>query len=179
MEPQRGRLRVTTMNSRDHVPGDSSLEALYAAAYPRLVRMLTAMSGSRADAEELVQEAFASLVPKWGRVSRYDQPEAWVRQVAVRSLISRRRRLKVALRARNALAQDATSPGPSGDRLDVDAAMHRLPVDHRAVLVLHHGLGLPLDEIARELGIPVGTVKSRLSRARAAFAAAYGEEAVR
>jgi RNA polymerase sigma-70 factor (ECF subfamily) len=155
------------------------LEALYAAAYPRLVRVLTAMSGSRADAEELVQEAFVSLLPRWGRVSRYDQPEAWVRQAAVRSLISRRRRLKVAVGARSALAREATSPEPSADGLDVDAAMHRLPVDHRAVLVLHHGLGLPLDEVARELGIPVGTVKSRLSRARAAFAAAYGEEAVR
>lgn len=137
------------------------------------------MTGSRADAEEVVQEAFAKLVPRWERVSRYDQPEAWVRQAAVRSLISRRRRLKVALGARSALAGEATSPEPSVVRLDVDAAMQRLPLAHRAVLVLHHGLGLPLEEVAREVGVPVGTVKSRLSRARAAFVAAYGEEAVR
>ncbi|MDT7572232.1 MAG: hypothetical protein QOE05_2406 [Actinomycetota bacterium] len=172
-------LRVYTVSSRGDRGPDTSLEALYTAAYPRLVLALTAMTGSRADAEELVQEAFASLVPRWGRVSRYDQPEAWVRQVAVRSLISRRRRLKVALGARGALTRELTSPEPSADRLDVDAAMQHLPVDHRVVLVLHHGLGLPLADVAREVGIPIGTVKSRLSRARAAFAAAYGEEALR
>lgn len=158
---------------------EPSLDDFYAAAYPGLVRLLTAMSGSRPDAEELAQEAFVRLVPRWSRVSRYELPEAWVRQVAVRALVSRRRRAKVALAAQRLLADDASAPAPTGDRLDVEATMRSLPLAHRTVLVLHHGLGLPLEQIARELGVPLGTVKSRLSRARAAFVADYEREPVR
>jgi RNA polymerase sigma-70 factor (ECF subfamily) len=51
-----------------------------------------------------------------------------------------------------------------------------LSLQHRQVLVLHHGLGLPVEEVARELGVPPGTVKSRLSRARAAAAAQGGDD---
>lgn len=141
--------------------------------------MLTALSGSRADAEELAQEAFARLVPRWTAVSTYDVPEAWVRQVAVRALVSRRRRAGVARAAQRLLADRTSAPAPTGDRVDVEAVMRGLPLQQRTVLVLHHGLGLPLDEIAVELGVPVGTVKSRLSRARAAFAADYTRERVR
>lgn len=161
------------------VAGGQSLEDFYAASYPRLVELLTAMSGSRADAEELAQEAFARLVPRWAKVSRYDAPEAWVRQVAVRALVSRRRRAGVARAAQALLADRSSSPAPTGDRVDVEAVMRGLPLQQRTVLLLHHGLGLPLDEIAAELGVPVGTVKSRLSRARAAFAANYTREPVR
>lgn len=160
-------------------PGSpEALEALYVAAYPGLVRLLTAMCGSRPDAEELAQEAFARLVPRWSRVSRYDLPEAWVRQVAVRALLSRSRRSRVARDAQRLLADDTAVPPPNGDRLDVEATMRTLPVPHRTVLVLHHGLGLPLEQVARELGVPLGTVKSRLSRARAAFVADFDREPV-
>ena len=61
----------------------------------------------------------------------------------------------------------------TGDRVDVAAALRALPLPMRAMLVLHHGLGLPVEQVADQLGVPVGTVKSRLSRARAAFAGSY------
>jgi len=77
------------------------------------------------------------------------------------------------------LADRSDSPAPTGDRVDVEAVMRGLSLQQRTVLVLHHGLGLPLDEVAAELGVSVGTVKSRLSRARAAFAADYTRESVR
>jgi RNA polymerase sigma-70 factor (ECF subfamily) len=63
-----------------------------------------------------------------------------------------------------------TAPAPDEDALLDEDALRPLSLEHRQVLVLHHGLGLSVDEIARELGIPAGTVKSRLSRARSAAA---------
>ena len=115
------------------------------------------------------------LLPRWSRISSYDDPEAWVRQVAVRRLVSRHRRATVARRALPRLSERTSTDGPTPDRVDVQAALAGLPMDQRAVLVLHHALTMPVDQVATLLGVPVGTVKSRLSRGRAAFAAQYGD----
>jgi RNA polymerase sigma-70 factor (ECF subfamily) len=136
------------------------------------------MAGGAEDAESAAQDAFVALIPRWSRVSRYDDPEAWVRQVAVRKLVSRQRRAAVATRALLRLlgSQEAPAPAPAPDRLDVESALRRLPVDHRVALVLHHALQMPVEQVARVVGVPAGTVKSRLSRARAAFAQASSHE---
>ncbi len=55
------------------------LEALYAASYPRLVAVVGAVAQDRHEAEEAVQDAFSRLIAQWDEVSRYDDPEAWVR----------------------------------------------------------------------------------------------------
>ena len=57
-------------------------------------------------------------------------------------------------------------------RDQLDRGFERLAADHRAVLVLHHYVGLPLDEVAEILEIPPGTARSRLNRATAAMRAA-------
>ncbi len=59
------------------------LRDLYAASYFRLVGVVGAVCGDRHEAEEAVQDAFAQLMSNWAKVSRYDQPEAWVREVAL------------------------------------------------------------------------------------------------
>jgi len=147
---------------------DDALERLYAATCPRLVSLLTAVGGNRADAEEVAQEAFVSLVERWSTVRDYDDPEGWVRHVAVRRLISRKRRQAVARLGLDRLAgrTQVAAPGPTGERVDVARALGTLPVAQRAVVVLHHGLDLPVEEVGRTLGVPTGTVKSRLARAR-------------
>ena len=61
-------------------------------------------------------------------------------------------------------------PAPQGDAVDVRRALAALPLAQRQVVVLHHLVGLDLVQVAGELDIPVGTVKSRLSRSRAALA---------
>ena len=148
---------------------------LYAATYARLVGTLTVATGSRADAEEVVQEAFARLLPRWSTVETYDNPEAWVRTVAFRLSASRWRRAKVAARAMARIGAPPDVAPPDGTRLDAERVLEGLPRAYREVLVLHHALGLPLEQVAAELRIPVGTVKSRLSRARAAAAARGGD----
>lgn len=95
-----------------------------------------------------------------------------MRIVAVRMLISRYRRTRVAALGVLRLSGRPDRPQPESTvlNLDVARALDSLPIAHRAVLLLHHVLDLPVETVARELQIPVGTVKSRLSRARAALA---------
>jgi DNA-directed RNA polymerase specialized sigma24 family protein len=126
-----------------------SVAEFYAATYPRLVGVLTVASGSRPDAEEVVQEAFVRLVTRWDTVSRYEDPESWVRSVAFRLAYSRWRR--------------AGRGGPAPDPVEVDRVLAALPRNRRAVLVLRHAAGLPVERIAAELDVAAGTVTSRLA----------------
>jgi RNA polymerase sigma-70 factor (ECF subfamily) len=152
-----------------------SIEDLYSASYARLVGVVGAITGSGGEAEEAVQDAFVRLLGAWPTVSRYDDPEAWVRKVALGRVSNRRRKARNGLRALFRQVPRPDAPGPSGDAVDLDRALAALPRPQRAVVVLQH-LGLPVEQIARELGIPVGTVKSRLSRARAALAPLLRED---
>lgn len=173
MEPERPRPRVSGVDSDDL----DALALLYERVCPRLVAALTAIGGNRADAEEIAQEAFVTLVEKWSRVRTYDDPEAWLRLVAVRRLVSRLRRRDVARRGlQRLIATTRTVVAASeGQRLDVERALDRLPVPQRAVVVLHHGLDLPVAQVADLLGVPIGTVKSRLQRARLTLAGLLGD----
>jgi len=78
-----------------------------------------------------------------------------------------------------ALAAAADGTATSVDRSDahlLGSALDRLPIDQRTILVLHHLEGQGLAELAETLGIPIGTVKSRLHTARAALGAALASE---
>jgi RNA polymerase sigma-70 factor (ECF subfamily) len=129
-----------------------------------------AVAGDRDEAEEAVQEAFVRLMGRWGTVRRYDDPEAWLRKVAFGFVSNRRRKVRNGVRAfvRHGAAIDEVPL--SGDRVDLERALRSLPIEQRQVLVLVHVVGLAVDSAARELDIPVGTVKSRLARGRAALA---------
>lgn len=147
------------------------LTTFYRRTCPALIGLLTSIGGSRSDAEELAHDAYVALLPRWERIRDYDDPEAWVRTVAVRALISRQRRARVASLGLHRLAHEpfAGAPPPSSDSVAVADALRSLPISQRAVLVLHHALDLSVETVAKELDIPVGTVKSRLARARAAL----------
>ena len=172
MEPERAL-------SRDMGVETYEVAALYARACPSLVGLLTAIGGDKADAEEVAHDAFVRLLEHWGNVRDYADPEAWLRTVAVRLLVSRHRRRQVAARGLAAIGRRAATAAPAaGPGYDVELAeaLAGLPVDQRAVLVLHHLHDLTVTEVAELLHIPTGTVKSRLSRARAALAPLLTEE---
>jgi RNA polymerase sigma-70 factor (ECF subfamily) len=152
------------------------LGELYAATYPRLVAELALLTGSRADAEEVVQDAFVRLVPRWSRVSAYDDPAAWLRRVAHRLAVSRWRRTRVAAAAAVRLRpRDDVAPADGVD-LDLLRALATLPLAQRQAVLLHHLADQPVERIAADLGVAVGTVKSRLARGRAALAARLGDD---
>lgn len=144
---------------------------LYAAVCPRLIGYLTVLTGSAADAEEIAQDTFVQALRHWSRIQHYDDATAWLYRVATSLAISRGRRAKVARRGLRRLgARPVHSVEVATEnRLDLDAALEGLPIDHRAVLLMHHVHDLPVAEVARALGVPEGTVKSRLARARAAL----------
>lgn len=145
------------------------LQQLYHASFGRTVRVVALVCGDRGEAEEAVQEAFAKLVPVWPKVSRYDDPEAWVRSVALRLLSNRRRKLRNGQAAIRRLGPGGSPAGPDADRVDVARALATLPLGQRKVVVLHYLVGLDVAAVAAQLGIPVGTCKSRLHHARAAL----------
>jgi RNA polymerase sigma-70 factor, ECF subfamily len=161
--------------------GQRDFESFYAASYRRLVVQLLGVTGNLQDAEDVVQEAFARAAVRWRRVSGYAVPEAWVRRVAFNLAVSASRRSRRFLAAAARVGPPREVPGLSADELDLVAALGRLPQSYREVLVLHYLADLPVQEVAAELRVPVGTVSSRLARGRAALARALddGEEASR
>lgn len=147
---------------------EREFSAFYTASYGRLVATVGTVTRSRVDAEEAVQEAFERLVPRWEKVSKYDDPEAWVRSVAFRISVSRWRRARSHAAAMLRHKQAGPVPPPSDDNMYVTALLASLTPEHRQVLVLYYGLEQSVDQIARQLRVAPGTVKSRLSRAREA-----------
>ena len=150
--------------------GTADLDELYAASYRRLVVQLYAVCGDLADAEDAVQEAFVTALRKGRELARVANPEAWLRTVALNRLRGGWRHAALVRR----LQPDVPGPqrtvevGP--EHVAIVAALASVDADQRLIVVLHHLADLPTAEIAAELGIPEGTVKSRLSRARARLA---------
>jgi RNA polymerase sigma-70 factor (ECF subfamily) len=153
------------------------LEDLYSSSQRRLVIQVAALTGDVEDAEDIVQEAFGRCVTHWQKISGYDDPEAWVRSVAFNLARSRWRRLTRASRALRGLRRD-DHPGPDAGNVVLMTAISRLPEDEREVLVRHHLMDLPVTEVASQLGLPEGTVKSRLARARNRLAESLGPNEV-
>ncbi len=148
-------------------------------SYPRLVGGVALITGSRAAAEDAVQEALARA---WERSERGEQIEslpAWVTRVATNLSKSRLRRMKVEARHRETLAADVRVDATDGSvsRIDIGRALAELPRRQRETTVLRYYVGLNVAEIAQALQLNEGTVKTTLFRARQALAIALGEPA--
>jgi RNA polymerase sigma-70 factor (ECF subfamily) len=146
------------------------LRELYDGCYRRLVGQLFAVSGNLGEAEDAVQEAFVRAVEKPRRFARVDNPEAWLRIVALNVLRSRHRRETRYYGLLAKAAPPGSAPGLSPDRVTLVEALRQLPFAQREAITLHHIVDLPVREIAVQLGIPEGTVKARLARGRARLA---------
>ncbi|MFD8687128.1 SigE family RNA polymerase sigma factor [Streptomyces sp. NPDC059651] len=143
-----------------------AFDAFYAATAKRLVATVYAVTGDLGEAEDAVQEAYVRAWQRWDKVSGAGDPLPWVRTVAVRLAISTWRRTRGRLRAhfRHGAAPDV--PGLSADRVALVGALGELSTEQRRAVVLHHMLGLPVEEVARETGASNGAVRTRLHRAR-------------
>lgn len=155
------------------VQGDFA--AFYDATWSRTVACAYAIAGELGAAEDIAQEAHTRAWPRWSRLSVYEEPAAWVRQVATRLAISRWRRVRVAraflIRSRN----PEPVPGPDTGAIALARALAQLPLSQRRAVVLHHLGDLPVREVAQLEGCPVGTIKARLSRGRSALAGLLGD----
>ena len=152
---------------------ESELHEFVHSHYPRLVGALALICGSRATAEDAIQEALARA---WERSLRGEEVEslaAWVTTVAINVTRSGIRRLTTERRARAKLITVPLDPTSQAEtRVDVRRALATLSRRQREATVLRYYLGLEVTEIARVMGSPEGTIKSLLARARASLAEA-------
>ncbi|MET0426826.1 MAG: SigE family RNA polymerase sigma factor [Actinoplanes sp.] len=145
-------------------------DTFYANSARRVLAHVSAMVGSQAEAEDSVAEAYLRAWNRWSRISRYDNPEAWVRRVAYRHAVSTWRRAVNRLQAHRRDAPEQHVDGLSPDHVAIVDALRKIPADQRRVIVLHHLVGLSVAEIHRETGVPSGTITTWLARGRRALA---------
>lgn len=171
-----GELRLEAAGERDR---DRLLTALFIDHYDPLRRLAFVMMGDGTLAEEIVMEAFAKATSKWDLVSRADHPSAYLRQIVVnlcRSKIRRHileRKVSEIFKRREEDIIDRSADDYGMD-LDIWKAVQRLPERQRVVVILRYLEDLSEPEIAEAVDLPVGTVKSQLSRARKKLAEHLG-----
>jgi RNA polymerase sigma-70 factor (ECF subfamily) len=144
------------------------VRVVFEASYRRLVGQLYGVCRDLTEAEEVVAEAFARAVQHRRTFARLDNPEAWLRTVAVN--VSRTRARRRRLLGDRERAQVARHPALEDDRLALMAALRTLPAIQREAIRRHYLADLPVQAVAEATGVPIGTVKTRLRRGRAALA---------
>lgn len=146
------------------------LDQLYDASYRRLVVQLYAICGNVADAEDAVQEAFVAAIRKERDLRSVANLEAWIRTAALNRLRHGWRHSTVVRKYQPRVPGPQVPVEVGPDHVAIVTALAQVDRDQREAVVLHYLADLGVAEIAAELGIPEGTVKSRLSRARARLA---------
>lgn len=155
----------------------SRFESFFAESLPRVLAQALVISANRHDAEDAVQEAYAEALRRWDRLSRYDEPEAWLHRVVRQRLwkaSARWRRLSLATVELEAWR--ATSGNPEHVMLvrSVLAAVAALPARQRLMLVMHCLQGMSQREIAEELRVRPNTVAAAIFNARKALRTSLG-----
>ncbi|GIE82467.1 RNA polymerase sigma24 factor [Actinoplanes philippinensis] len=159
---------------------EDAVRQAYEAYYRRLVTQVFGLVGDLAEAEDAVHEAFARVLSSPRSFLRADDAERWLRVAALNVARTRYRRRWLfdrLVRSGRVEATPAAAPGVSGDRVALVAALRQLARPTREAVVLHHLADLSVAEVAATLGVPVGTVKARLARGRAALATFLSDDA--
>jgi RNA polymerase sigma-70 factor (sigma-E family) len=146
--------------------GDEEFSAFATSRWPGLVRLAFGLTGDRGLAEDLAQTALARTYVAWRRVSRADDPDAYLRRILVNASHRRFRRHRVAEQTGD--PPETLVDGPAdlvGERTALLAALRQLPPRQREVIVLRYWADLTDAQIAATLGCSPGTVRSQLSRA--------------
>ena len=135
----------------------------------RLLRILSVITGSRAEAEDLAQEAFTRVFERWGTVAGMEDPAGYLHRTAMNLFRNQYRRARVALTRTVGLGPEQDVFKPVDDRDAAARAMGALTPRQRAALVLTEALGYSGEETGRLLGIKASTVWALTHQARAAL----------
>jgi len=135
---------------------------------PGLLRFGLRLAGDSSQAEDLVQETLLLAWRSFGRLDTGANVRAWLYRILLNVFLQQKRRLRTAL-AFTVSADVARATQPSDESAEVRQAFSRLGDDQRTVLLLAVVEGFTCREISGILGVPIGTVMSRLSRAREAM----------
>jgi RNA polymerase sigma-70 factor (sigma-E family) len=157
-----------------------NFDQFYRREFRAVVALAYGLSGSRAAAEEIAQEAFLAAHRKWSRISAYDEPGMWLRRVVVNRSVSAVRRRVAEARAMTRLRARPNLPLVLPEQHeDLWSAVRRLPSQQAKALVLHYVDDASVAEIASILDCSQGTVKTHLHRARRTLAGTLGHHAPR
>jgi RNA polymerase sigma-70 factor (ECF subfamily) len=150
----------------------ASVEALFRQSYTSIVQSLALAGGDLAAAEDATQEAFAQAWVSWSRISRYDNPGAWVRRVAINKLRNAHRsRLRGEAAVQRMNSESSTDSSTGEPESDLVLGLQRLPYKQRVCAVLFYLDDLSTAEVADAMGISQGSVSQHLNRARSALRA--------
>ncbi|HZP42977.1 MAG TPA: RNA polymerase sigma factor [Candidatus Binatia bacterium] len=122
--------------------------------------------GDDRDAEDAVQLAFLRVFARAGEYRDGFAGATWLYRILTNVCIDAYRKRRAEARALGTRPLPASAPGPRAERVDLEAALARLPAEGRVVLLLRYVDDLPYREIARVRGITVNTVKTHLRRAK-------------
>ena len=150
--------------------GDA-LDGLLRRHYDRLYGLCRRLAGEESDALDACQEALIAIARGLDRFDGRSSFATWTYRVATNACLDelRRRRRRPLPAPPPEAATTADVAAEASTRLDVDAALARLPHEYRTAVVLRDLAGLSYEEIAETLAVPVGTVRSRIARGRAAL----------
>ena len=152
-----------------------AVEQLLRDHYDRVAAVCRRLCANPEDAADATQEAMIAIVRGLPRFDGRSAFSTWVYRVATNSCLDELRRVQ--RRPVAAIPDDVAVPPPdTALRLDIDAALGRLPVDFRAAVVLRDLCGLDYDEISSVLDVAAGTVRSRIARGRAQLAELLGNQ---
>ena len=155
------------MRLTDQAEADEQFRQFVLGCQPRMVHLADLLTRDRGRAEDLVQHAFTKAYAVWGRL-RHQSPEAYVRRCVTNAYIDWWRRRPWRERSTDTVDYLPTSDDLAAEVAERDAvlrALARLTRRERTVLVLRYYCGLSEGEIAAELAIRAGTVKSTAARA--------------
>jgi RNA polymerase sigma-70 factor, ECF subfamily len=142
---------------------------LVAEHHQAMYRYAYRLTGSVQDAEDLTQQVFLTAYRKMGQLRSLDNARPWLFAILRNCFLKGRQRRRPALAADLALNIELVPASPPKQRVDRDrlqVALDRLPDAFRLVVVMFYYEECSYREIAEELGIPIGTVMSRLARAK-------------
>lgn len=165
----------------DKIANSHAFERIVRPHFDRLFRLAWRLAGSKAEAEDLFQELLIKAFGKIDDLVRIEEPGPWLCRVMYNLFIDQHRRF---VRQRMHLVEESSLPGAGISELPgnsdpvaenvrreqferLDGALAQLSEEHRIIVLLHDTEGYKMTEIQELIGIPVGTVKSRLHRARA------------
>jgi RNA polymerase sigma factor (sigma-70 family) len=136
----------------------------------RALGLAIALSGDSARGEEIVQDAFVSAFSAWGRICKYDRPDAWLMRVVANRSVSARRRARTESRLIARLAALETRPAvgidsPSSDSMFIANLVRTLPRRQAQCVALRYVDDQSPGDIATSLGISPSTVRVHLHRA--------------